>query len=95
MHKEFQTQDKQLATTLGQIRQIRLQIDQIKKIRNNSDGTNLGYERINNLTGKLKEEEIKTKELSLDIKSMQRINTEQYSELERIEDTKGYSAKID
>lgn len=64
-------------------------------MRSNSDGTNLGYDRINNLTAKLKEAEQKTKELSLDIKSMQRINTEQYSELERIEDTKGYSSKID
>lgn len=65
-------------------------VDGVKKQRGNSDGTNLGHERINSLIGKLREAENKTKELSLDIKSMQRINTEQHSELERIEDTKGY-----
>jgi len=45
-------------------------------MRSNSDGTNLGYDRINNLVAKLKDAETKTKELTLDIKSMQRINTE-------------------
>lgn len=52
------------------MRQIKLQIEQIKKIRNNSDGTNLGYDKINDLVAKLREAETKSKELSLDVKSM-------------------------
>jgi hypothetical protein len=47
------------------------------------------------LQAALKEEEKKTASLGLDIKAMQRINTEQHNEIERIEDTKGYNSKIE
>lgn len=42
----------------------------MKRLQTNTDGQNLGYDKINALTATLKEEEQKTKDLGLDIKAM-------------------------
>lgn len=95
LHGDLNKQEKVLSQVLGQIRQVKSQIEQTKKLKTNSDGQNLGYDRLNQLTASLKSEEQKTKDLGLDIKSMQRINTEQHNEIDRIEDTMGYNSKIE
>jgi hypothetical protein len=78
-----------------QVKQVQKKTDQVRSLKTNSDGKTLGYERINQLTALLKQEEQKTEALQMDVKAMKRINSSQNEEILKIEDTKGYNAKIE
>ena len=66
----------------------------LRRQKINSDTKTMGYEKMNELTAKLRDLQAKNDDLNIDVKSYHRINNQQNKELETIDAVKNYPGKM-